>query len=303
MRVIGVDFSGAKREVGKTWIADGRLEGSTLNLTSCEPISRANLTKKLAKLNEPAVAAMDFPFSVPTEFARFWRGDDVVNHGWGMPDLWTSAAEMELDDFRELGRRFIDRHGEPKRACDPPESFSCLHDIHPDMVPMTFWGMQMLNQLWQRTGIRVPPLHPDPERDSVTLLEVMPGATLRSLDLPYKGYKSGQLTDQRRIEILNGLPGRARPVEINLRVTVGRCHQICNVAPIGENRLPLRDICRYHDDALDAVVAAIAAALWAIPETREHFISPPHPNDPNIRLEGWLYTPGGCYLHNCVERI
>lgn len=311
MRVIGVDFSGAEPEVGKTWIVEGALNGNVLTLQSCHHIIRADLTRKLADLEKPAVVAMDFPFSVPRGFADFWCPSRVAQEGL-MPDVWATAARLKLRDFRTRRDTFVaSRHWEPKRACDPLESFSCLHDTRPDMVPMTFWGMRMLNRLWQGTTaspVLVPPLlqpnRPD-EKEPITLLEVMPGATLRSLDLPYKGYKNGQRTDQRRQKILNELPVRARPVEVNLRVDTDRpCHRgLCQVIRNNANRTNLYDICRYHDDALDAVVAAIAAALWAIPETREHFIRPPEPIAPTVRLEGWLYTPGGCYLHNCVERI
>lgn len=306
MRIIGVDFSGAGTDthVGKTWIARGELTGNVLTIENCCPISRAALTRELESIKPPAVVAMDFPFSVPEDFANFWQQqDDILAANWEMPDLWAAAAGIDLEQFRNLRDEFVPQRGEPRRAGDPPESFSCLHDTNPDMVPMTFRGMQMLHRLWQRPEIRVPPLHPDPEQDSITLLEVMPGATLRSLDLPYKGYKNGQKADELRQKILNELPGRAGPIELDLRAPVDRCHQGCYAAPRGENPLPLYAICRHHDDALDAVVAAIAAALWAMPETREHFISPPNPADPTVRREGWLYTPGGCYLHNCVGPI
>ena len=303
MRVIGVDFSGAgaDTDVGKTWIARGELDGDgVLTIESCCPISREDLTEGLVDLDEPAVVAMDFPFSVPVDFARhcYNQMPEAFPDGGEMPGLWAAVAGIELEQFGRLGGAFVAQHGEPKRACDPPESFSCLHNINPDMVPMTFRGMRMLNRLWQgptASPVLLPPLlqpnRPD-EKEPIILLEVMPGATLRSLDLPYKGYKNGQRTDQRRQKILNELPDRASPVEVNLRVPVDRCHQRCNVAPIGEDRLPLRDICRYHDDALDAVVAAITAALWVhAPDRSPHPPAPGQPGHQVSLLEGWLFKP------------
>lgn len=318
MRVIGVDFSGAEPEVGKTWIARGELVGNVLTIENCQPISRADLTNELAGLTnelaglrEPAVVGMDFPFSVPVEFANFWQQRDVLAAGWEMPNLWAAAAGIELEEFRNLRDGFVPQHGEPRRVGDPPEALSPLNIR---MLPMTFRGMQMLHHLWGwPEEIQVPPLHPDPERDSVTLLEVMPGATLRSFGLPHTGYKdtSGITQEQReqrremRRYILDELPGGAMPVEVDLRVETDRpCHRgQCQVIRNNANRTNLYDICRHHDDALDAVVAAIAAALWAMPETREHFIRPSEPIAPTVRLEGWLYTPGGCYLHNCAGPV
>lgn len=323
MRIIGVDFSGAEREVGKTWVARGELVGNVLTIENCQPISRADLTNELAGLREPAVVGMDFPFSVPEVFAKHWKGAIASRCGSvvfdSMPNLWAAAAGMKWENLKNLqGQLQIDKFAKrdkrprelkyPKRASDPSEALSPLNIR---MVQMTFRGMQMLNRLKERPEIRVPPLHPDPEQDFITLLEIMPGATLRSFGLPYTGYKNtpGITPEQReqrremRRYILNELPGGARPVAVDLRVPVGRCHQRCQAAPRGANLLPLYAICHHHDDALDAVVAAIAAALWAIPETREHFIRPPEPIAPTVRLEGWLYTPGGCYLHNCAGPI
>ena len=287
IKIMGVDFSGAGSDnaVGNTWLAEGTLNLNVLTIKSCCPISRVCLTNKLAGLSAPVVAAMDFPFSVPVEFARFWRGDDVVNTGWGMPDLWASAAEMKWDKFESLRRklRLDEFKGEPKRDCDPPESYSPLHYAPPNMVPMTFRGMQMLHRLWSHSTINpvlVPPL-PKPSRlgaeHRTKLLEVMPGATLRSFGLPFTEYKDtpgkrGQRKEMRR-HILDELPQRANPLAVILPGDVYAS-------------------CLNCDDALDSVVAAITAALWSIDWKR--FVTPPEQGQPNynrVLLEGWLYIP------------
>lgn len=289
MRIMGVDFSGAGTDdhVGNTWLAQGRLEGNTLTLeTQGNPrrISRTALTNKLAGLDEPAVAAMDFPFSVPVEFANFWQPDARQ-----MPALWAAATDMDIRRFTNLRDSFArDRRAgqkEPKRPCDPPESISPLNIR---MRAMTLAGMQMLHLLWHQyedgeinRPLRIPPLHPDPEPDSITLLEVMPGATLRSLGLPHTGYKDNpSLTPEQREQcremrrhILDELIQRTNPLTVNLP---------------GE----VYEICLNNADALDSVVAAITAALWVI--DRERFIMPPergHPNYAQVLLEGFLYIP------------
>ncbi len=278
MRIIGVDFSGAQTD-RKTWVARGELDNNVLTIESCDRIRRAALTDELAGLTEPAVVAMDFPFSVPAEFANHWQPNAQA-----MPDLWRAAAGMDFEGFATLRDDFVESLGmEPKRPYDPPESFSCLHNANPNMVPMTFRGMAMLHDLWCRLpqgAIWVPPM-PEPLGYNITLMEVMPGATLRSFGLPHTGYKNTprltteqkkQRKDMRR-HILDELPQRINPLTVNLTGDV-------------------YDRCLNDDDALDSVVAAITAALWAI--DRERFINPPeqdHPNYAQVRLEGWLYIP------------
>ena len=95
-----------------------------------------------------------------------------------MPQLWEAAAVMDLPEFLALRDNFVAEHGEPLRRGDLyfPECYSCLHKANPNMVPMTFRGMQMLDGLW-RAGCRVPPL-PDQGRSGPVLLECMPGAAL-----------------------------------------------------------------------------------------------------------------------------
>lgn len=289
MRIMGVDFSGARAD-RNTWVAEGELtrrepDVDVFTIGDCHRIRRAALTDKLAGLSKPAVVAMDFPFSVPVGFANFWQGIDVLSDGWEMPNLWASAADMRWDTFIDLRTtlRLDDFDGEPKRYCDPPESFSPLHTARPNMVPMTFRGMAMLHELCGRLPhgtIWVPPL-PKPTGYSITLLEVMPGATLRSFGLPYTEYKNAPgLTQEQRNQrremreyILGQLPQRINPLTVNLP---GDVYASC-----------LND-----DNALDSVVAAITAALWVI--DRERFIMPPaqgHPNYAQVLLEGCLYIP------------
>lgn len=286
MKIIGIDYSGAKSD-RNTWLTEGVLgSNNRLELTEPRRIGRNDLACTLASLSGPVVVAMDFPFSVPAEFARFWRGDDVINHGWGMPDLWTSVAEMELDDFTKLGSDFVSKYGEPKRVCDPPESFSCLHNTRPNMVPMTFWGMQLLNLLYNSDAhpVEVLPLPPqsDPKPQTV-LMEVMPGAVLNRLGLPFTGYKSGRGQEQReqrrqvRGRIVERLPERIDQMEVDLTAASDRC------------------VSNPGGDALDSVVAAIAAALWC--QDPDAFHQPPIQDEPGYQqalLEGWLYDLKGC---------
>ncbi len=295
LQILGVDFSGAKTD-DRTWVAQGALSAGILALHDCAPMGRAKLSETLSSLPGGSVAALDFPFSVPESFARFWQPEAV-----NMPDLWAAAAAMELGQFLVLRDRFVARCGEPKRRGDLnfPECYSCLHQANPNMVPMTFYGMRMLDSLW-RAGCSVPPLeshveshmesHMDsplespgksdgePDRDSTggnrpVLLEAMPGAALKALQLPHKGYKNGANAHRLRQRILEGLEARSG-VEI-------------------ENLDRYRDLCLESHDCLDAVVAAVAASLWAAGPSV--FLRPcvagPNAPDRVALLEGWLYAP------------
>ena len=268
MKVAGVDFSGAKTD-DRTWVAMGTLEGEVLTLDDCRPVVRAELSQLLLAMSMGSVAALDFPFSVPEIFAQFW-----VPGAAAMPDLWDHASAMDLAQFLELRDRFVADQGEPKRLCDLrfPECYSCLHKTNPNMVPMTFYGMRLLGPLW-RSGCSVPPLEDIaevPKDGKASLLEAMPGAALKAMKLPHKGYKNGTNALNLRRKILDEL-------EVSSGVTIS-------------NLSRFQAQCLESHDALDSVVASVIASLWA--------------NDPSLfwrpdlagpeaiaSLEGWLYAP------------
>jgi len=277
--ILGVDFSGAKSDKN-TWVTRGTLSGNSLEISSCEPTPRAELAILLGSAPKNTIAALDFPFSVPKEFSSY-----LLPSAEDMPELWNATANMEFQDFMALRDGFVLEHGEPYRRGDLyfPECYSCLHKANPNMVPMTFRGMQMLDGLW-RSGCRVPPL-PNETRTGPLLLESMPGAALRALGLPFKGYKKGQNALSLRRQILDGL-GTMSGVGL-------------------PNLSRFRDYCLENDDCLDSVAAAVAACLWnkdptmfRLPQDGPGDVSrrggTPNPNENELRtaqLEGWLYAP------------
>ena len=231
------------------------------------------------------VAALDFPYSVPQQFAEYWVPDAI-----DMPQLWQAAADMEFSEFLRLRDEFCSKHGEPMRRGDLyfPECYSCLHKFNPNMVPMTFRGMQMLHRLWN-AGCRVPPLQ-DGGRTGPLLLESMPGAVINALGLPHKGYKNGRQAGVLRQQILESLENRSGVHIVNLpdfRVRYLESH-----------------------DCLDSLVAAVAATLWArdpsqfrcpgddggaAPAPRSTRRASPQALEMSelnaARLEGWIYAP------------
>lgn len=283
--ILGVDFSGAKSD-SATWVTRGCLRDGSLELESCAPVSRSELANLLSAAPASAVAALDFPFSVPQQFAATWQPEAAA-----MPELWQAAAAMEFVDFLSLRDRFVAQEGEPLRRGDLyfPECYSCLHKFNPNMVPMTFRGMQMLARLWA-AGCRVPPL-PDTGQDGPLLLESMPGAALRAYGLPFKGYKNGANAKALRENVLAGL-------QAGSGVSVTNLHKF-------------RQTCLDSHDGLDSVAAAVTAVLWcrdpglfqlpqeslvidAPDEARKHRASSQALMWSELQaacLEGWLYVP------------
>ena len=214
------------------------------------------------------ISAMDFPFSLPETFAKC-----VTPEAISMPDIWQDIHKTELDDFISARDEFVSEHGEIKRWGDSlfPESYSCLHKANPNMLPMTFRGMQMLHELWKHNPY-VPPLPRTSATTGLTLLEVMPGAALKALRLPYKGYKNGVHALQLRKTILAGLQEQLELDTSNV------------------NNLFID--CVTNHDCLDSLVAMLVAALWNT--NRSAFMKPPKSPRPNSKLpqiEGWLFAP------------
>ena len=284
--IIGVDFSGAKSDKN-TWVTRGTFSGGFLNIDSCEATPRAKLADLLRSAPDNTIAALDFPFSVPKKFAS-----RLLSSAKTMPELWNVVAHMDLQDFMAIRDEFVPEHGEPYRRGDLyfPECYSCLHKANPNMVPMTFRGMQMLDDLW-RSGCRIPPLN-NKTSTGPLLLESMPGAALRAFGLPFKGYKKGKNALNLRKQILNGLGNMS---EISL-----------------PNLSMFHDYCLENDDCLDSVTAAVAACHWdkdpttfRLPQDGPGDISfrggPPNPNENELltaQLEGWLYAPVFLNSHN-----
>ena len=272
MNIIGVDFSGAEADAS-TWICRGVLDGNTLSLQSSEPLGRRSLTNELKSIKQPIVAALDFPFSVPLAFAKCWNPEANT-----MLDLWHASvvSGMSLKGFDQQRNDFVEQHrdsfrnGEPKRRGDEHHfgCFSPLHTVQPKMTNMTFRGMQMLHELSQ-FGFRIPPLSashgPIPHTRS-TLLEVMPGAVLKHLGLPSRGYKNGRAALVQREFIWSSLPSACG---LGIEFT----------KDIEEKALK-------HHDCLDSVVASIAAALWD--RDPANFRCQPEDADEVAKLEGWL---------------
>ena len=131
--LIGVDFSGAQQD-NATWIAmttdgdDGQLQWETPF-----PIRRADLEQLLLTINGPAIAALDFPFGLPSDFAVT---QGFVRWGEGLMDSCDRMAGADQAEFEEVAKQYVSINGEPRRASDvptrllPPPRDEPQHDPH-----------------------------------------------------------------------------------------------------------------------------------------------------------------------------
>ncbi|MDE2687716.1 MAG: DUF429 domain-containing protein [Chloroflexota bacterium] len=270
--VIGIDYSGAKHD-RDTWVAQGELKAdSTIELWSAYPTIRRDVVSLLMQVSTPAIAGIDFPFCVPTGFIKFLYGDCNLTE---MSEVWKIIGSLEQEDFIARRDSFIEKIGyEPKRAGDKKyfrESFSPLHDVRPNMIPMTYYGINMLCELHDSHPGRwiVPPLQSpsDMTGNTVTLLETMPGAFLKAIGARHKGYK----TTHNAIENREGI---IEIIERRFDITLPSA---------------MRMGCLANDDCLDAMVAAVAAASWAQDATQ--FRHPTRDELSLAKLEGWIYVP------------
>ena len=268
--IMGVDFSGAKVE-GKTWVAKGCLSSDgQMAINHVQPVLREDLIDILTNVPVATVVALDFPFGLPRVFLESLNYESLNFDFKTMKSVWPRISEMGLADYRQRCKAF---GWHPKRAGDShyPVSMSALNTR---LVPMTYHGIRMLHGLDQESPDRwwIPPLDccgsPD---DKVTLLEVMPGAFLRAIGFDHatvKGYKDAKAALETRDHIIGNLAACA-----NVKLP---------------NLADYRWGFRANEDCLDAVIAAIAAASWALGTP---FLHPTEAELMDARLEGWIYAP------------
>ena len=199
--LIGVDFSGSQAD-NATWIAIAAVDdGGRIEWQTPFPIRRTDLEQLLLTIEGPAVAALDFPFGLPADFAVT---QGFIRWGEGLMDSCDRMSTTEQTEFEQVAREYVPAYGEPRRASDVAPAFSPLHVTNPNMVPMTYHGMAMLGRLLARARGRfsIPPLPANSSRWQVALVELMPGQLLRARGDSGVGYKNGDNNLRRRHEIL-----------------------------------------------------------------------------------------------------
>ena len=264
--LIGVDFSGARSD-SDTWAAMATADdaGALTEWHAPFPIRRADLEQLLLTVDAPAIAALDFPFGLPADFAVT---QGFIRWGEGLMDSCDRMSTTDQAEFERVARDYSAVYGLPRRASDVAPAFSPLNTVNPNMMPMTYHGMSMLGRLLARAPGRfmIPPLPANASRWQVALIELMPGQLLRARDDPGTRYKTGAHTGQRRHEILS-----------RLEAWIG--------APLPEH---VRLACRANPDCLDAVVNLAGALAWH--RSPDAFEQPGPTQRGFAHDEGWLYA-------------
>ena len=274
--IYGVDFSGAKLAGHNTWIAEAAVGDGRLTLRyvrSLEAMSgHAERGPALGWLvhaiagSEGALWAMDFPFAMPIEVMEremTWRGQLDLMGRWRR-----GAYGMGLRCVERSKRHNGSLHIRRLTDAEEKTPFDCYHYR---IIYQTFHGMRdVLLPLSRRRGVAVLPFdYGKLGRAKGVVIEACPGSVLRRLSLPYNNYKQpagGALTGVRR---------RTRRV---LLEAMGEWIEV----PADLRRRIMRNP---GGDALDAVIAAVGAALrW---EGLNHGAIARHRR---YRLEGYVYA-------------
>ena len=277
--IYGVDFSGARQAGRNTWVArvepNGRRAGEpTFHLVELARLERLCGTSEregaLAHLvwmiagSEAALWALDFPFGLPVEvLGERWAAQFDFLREWSHDD-YGAGLECIRRSERLVGRKHIRRLTdiEEKAPFDP---------YHYRIIYQTFYGMRdVLGPLRRAQSTAILPFqYRRLPRARRVLVEACPASTLKRLRLPHQNYKQpegGPLTPKRRRTrkaILDGL---------------GSYVYISDT----DRRRLMRD---GGADALDAVIAAVGAALsW---RATDHRLIARHRRYPR---EGRLYV-------------
>jgi hypothetical protein len=275
--IYGVDFSGAKLAGHNTWVAEV-LVGDNARLTLAEVRSLEAmsgfaergpalgwLVDAIAE-SEGALWAIDFPFAMPIEVMApkaTWRRQLEDMGGW-RKDAYAMGLRCVSRSKRHNGALHIRRLTDTEQRTP----FDCYHYR---IIYQTFHGMRdVLLPLSRRRGTAVLPFgYRKLGAARNVVIESCPGSVLRRLSLPYNNYKQpagGPLTPIRRRTRHRILEAMGQWVEI-------------------PGALRNRIMRNPGGDALDAVIAAVGAALrW---ETLDHEGIARHRR---YRLEGYVYA-------------
>lgn len=254
----GIDFSGAKEPLSNLWTALAHEEEGRLVIDSLRPHAfRADLGAfVLAGWREVAAAdasrrilwGADFPFSLPAPAAAHLCGATAP---WSALVAW--AADRPADEIRDAvpdGMRI-------PRATD---TGGAVPPLDPRNYRQAVEGMRWLHELREEEDVSVRPQEPRPEA-TVTLVEVLPAATVHEMGLPRRRAPSR--------------PGEARARAAALR-TFLRFSDPTHEA-----------IAVVLEDAWDATIACLTA--WLAREDLDQPFRTSPADRARLTVEGWIY--------------
>jgi hypothetical protein len=290
-------------------MAVAAFDGSILHFSRLENIGSDKLLVNLLELGAAGKSSagpttggvlavgLDFPFSVPLACAqKIMTRAQTGNTAKSWFDLAAAVASKSYEELEKIATATSREAGvEPRRMTDVltnPKAQSPLHKINPGMLKMTWQGMAQLLEL-SKHGFSILPFSDTQskkqEGPAKSVMEVYPSALLKAMDLPHKKYKGRDPAALAlRRSIIEGISSPAQAALKKLQ-SVNKISQ----TPTGLELPPaLAAAAEASDDALDAVIAALGAALAQINSSNVNRIGP-HPglSQQQLALEGWIYVP------------
>lgn len=268
-RLFGVDFTSRPSRRKAIVVAEGRLEGNMLTVSSCQRLEHFPAFEAFLQTPGPWLGGFDFPFG----FSRTL----VEAQGWPntWPALMASLSVLPADTARaQLTERFRAWCGArpagqkfAHRATDGPAGSSpSMKWVNP---PVAWMLLEGATRLWQ-AGVTVPGMHvADPARIA---LEAYPGYLARRITrASYKSDEKAKQTPVRTAVRATLLAALAQGVDDYPRVK-------------WEDGLEDAALADASGDTLDAALCLVQAA-WAEVRRTDGFGLPPF--DP---LEGWTVS-------------
>jgi len=270
--LVGLHFS-ASKPPNPTWMATGSERGGALVVDAVEHLG-ATLTDRLARA-VPRVLGVDAPFGVPLALAK--RIVPLATNGSQVIEQLVASAPSALD---ATWATYVTEHPGGLRHTEAiTHGAVSITSVRPPLW-RSFHGVAKL--LWGlRDRVAVVPfdaLEIAPTRSSV--IEVLPGATLRLLGLPYAARHGGDagasataLTEE-RLTVLRDLVAAVKAFGVRVELPA----HVANVCA------------QDAGDALDAVLSLVTTHL----ATRGLWTPPPLSGVGATRalVEGWIVRPG-----------
>ncbi len=275
----GIDLAGLRYSSSKppnpTWMAWGAERGGALAVDGVEYLG-ATAPERIAK-GPPRVLGVDAPFGVPLGLARrlvplVTNGSQVLEHLVVTPATQLDAAWAAWAAEHPGALRLTDAitHGAPSITATRPPSWRTLRGL-----AQILWSM--------RDRVAVVPfdsLEVSPSRANV--LEVLPGATLRLLGLPYltrhggDAHANATAVTEERLHCVTHLADAAVALGVKVQLPVHVANACAQDA---------------GGDAFDAVLSLVTVYL----ATRGHWTPPPLTGAAATKalIEGWIVRPGG----------
>lgn len=260
--VYGIDFSAAAKDAGaSTWVARCNVAEGTLVVDALASASEflgvdstarddvlPALADHLGTVDGPAVAGLDFPFSLP---AWVLGDDDWRSFVESTPARWGVLGDVDGPrDLYDAVSAAVENGRAARRETDEAHGGQAPAGFR--IKTQTYYGISMLlRHLIGYDGVCVPPVELVPDHD-IAVLETYPAAVFDGLP---GAARTGYKKDHRRHVI-------QRRLNVNALVDAGvRFDADAAVdADVRSADGVAADCAVATDDALDAVAAAYAAA-------------------------------------------